>query len=52
MKPYERKLVHDAVAEVAGVETSSRGEEPNRYVVIRPQLNRPPLRSERVSRET
>ena len=37
MSPYERKLVHDAVGEVAGVETSSRGEEPNRYVVIRPR---------------
>jgi spoIIIJ-associated protein len=35
MNPYERKLVHDAVAEVDGVETVSRGEEPERYVVIR-----------------
>lgn len=35
MNPYERKLVHDAVAEVPGVETSSRGVEPNRFVVIR-----------------
>ena len=35
MNAYERKLVHDAAAEVAGVETSSRGEDPNRYVVIR-----------------
>ena len=34
MSPYERKLVHDAVGEVEGVETDSRGEEPNRYVVI------------------
>jgi spoIIIJ-associated protein len=34
MNPYERKLVHDAVAEVPGVESSSRGEEPNRFVVI------------------
>lgn len=36
MTPYERKLAHDAAGEVAGVTTSSRGEEPNRYVVIRP----------------
>jgi spoIIIJ-associated protein len=36
MTPYERKLVHDAAGEVAGVRTSSRGEEPNRYVVIFP----------------
>jgi spoIIIJ-associated protein len=35
MNPYERKLVHDAVAEIGGLETSSRGEEPNRRVVIR-----------------
>jgi len=35
MNAYERKLVHDAVAQVAGAETVSVGEEPNRYVVIR-----------------
>lgn len=35
MNPFERKLVHDALAELPGVETSSRGEEPNRFVVIR-----------------
>ena len=36
MNSYERKLVHDAVAEVGGVETESRGVDPERYVVIRP----------------
>jgi spoIIIJ-associated protein len=35
MNAYERKLVHDAVAGVDGVETVSRGEDPSRYVVIR-----------------
>jgi spoIIIJ-associated protein len=35
MSPYERKIVHQAVATVPGVETSSRGEEPERRVVIR-----------------
>lgn len=35
MPPYERKIVHDAVATVAGVESLSRGEEPDRRVVIR-----------------
>ncbi len=35
MNPFERKLVHDAVAMIDGVESSSRGEEPERYVVIR-----------------
>jgi spoIIIJ-associated protein len=34
MNPYERKLVHDAVAAVEGATSSSRGEEPERYVVI------------------
>ncbi|MEA2579186.1 MAG: spoIIIJ-associated protein [Actinomycetota bacterium] len=34
MNPFERKLVHDALADVEGVETGSRGEEPNRFVVI------------------
>lgn len=36
MTPFERKIVHDAVAEVEGVESSSRGEDPDRRVVIRP----------------
>lgn len=35
MTPYERKVVHDAVASVGGVESSSRGEDPDRRVVIR-----------------
>ena len=35
MNALERKLVHDAVADVGGVETLSRGEDPDRYVVIR-----------------
>jgi len=34
MTSYERKLVHDAVASIGGLETRSEGEEPNRYVVI------------------
>jgi spoIIIJ-associated protein len=36
MNSYERKLVHDAVADVDGVETESRGVDPERYVVIVP----------------
>jgi spoIIIJ-associated protein len=36
MTPFERKIVHDAVAEVDGVTTESEGEEPQRLVVIRP----------------
>lgn len=34
MTPYERKVVHDAVASIEGVESASRGEEPERRVVI------------------
>ncbi len=36
MSAADRKVVHDAVAELAGVLTSSEGEDPRRYVVIRP----------------
>jgi spoIIIJ-associated protein len=36
MTPFERKIVHDAVAGVSGVETESEGDEPERYIVIRP----------------
>jgi spoIIIJ-associated protein len=36
MNAYERKLVHDAASGVAGVETESRGMDPQRYVVIKP----------------
>jgi len=34
MEPYERKAVHDIVAETDGVWSDSDGEEPDRYVVI------------------
>jgi spoIIIJ-associated protein len=36
MTPFERKVVHDAVATVAGVASASEGEEPQRRIVIRP----------------
>jgi spoIIIJ-associated protein len=36
MTPFERKIVHDAVATVDGVETESEGEEPERRIVISP----------------
>jgi spoIIIJ-associated protein len=50
MTPYERKIVHDAVAELGGLETQSEGEEPRRRVVIR---RAGPARQTRpVSRET
>jgi spoIIIJ-associated protein len=36
MNPYERKLVHDVVAEFDGIESVSEGTDPDRFVVIRP----------------
>jgi len=36
MNPFERKIVHDAVGTVSGVESSSEGEEPRRRVVVSP----------------
>ena len=36
MNPFERKVVHDAVAE-AGLASESAGVEPHRYVVVLPQ---------------
>lgn len=38
MNPFERKVVHDAVAG-SGLETTSVGEEPKRFVQILPQAN-------------
>jgi spoIIIJ-associated protein len=35
MNAYERKIVHDAVGEVAGASSFSEGEEPNRKVIVR-----------------
>lgn len=36
MNPFERKVVHDAVALISGVSSSSEGEEPRRRVVVSP----------------
>lgn len=36
MPSPDRKIVHDTVTDIDGVETSSEGEEPRRYVVIHP----------------
>lgn len=36
MTPFERKVVHDAVA-AAGLRSGSEGEEPRRYVVVMPE---------------
>lgn len=36
MSAADRKIVHDTVNEMAGVETRSEGEDPRRYIVISP----------------
>ena len=36
MTPFERKIVHDAVAAVDGVHSESEGVEPERRVVVLP----------------
>jgi spoIIIJ-associated protein len=35
MNPFERKVVHDAVA-AAGLRSESEGEEPDRHVIVMP----------------
>jgi spoIIIJ-associated protein len=36
MTAFERKIVHDVIADLTGVQSDSIGEEPNRRVVVRP----------------
>jgi Predicted RNA-binding protein len=36
MDALERKIAHDTIAEIDGVQSSSRGEDPNRAVVVSP----------------
>lgn len=36
MNSYERRIVHNVLTNFRGVKTESEGEEPNRYVVIKP----------------
>lgn len=36
MTPFERKIVHDAIGEIAGVRSDSTGAEPQRRVVVLP----------------
>lgn len=37
MSPFERKIIHDAIAEIDGVVSDSTGVEPNRRVVVLPE---------------
>ena len=41
MNPYERRIIHSALAGREDVKTSSEGDEPNRYVVIVPANLKP-----------
>jgi spoIIIJ-associated protein len=41
MTAMERKVVHERLKTVEGIETSSEGTEPNRYVVVSPSLGEP-----------
>ena len=41
MNPYERRIVHSVVTEMEGVTSKSKGEDPNRRVVILPTNPRP-----------
>jgi spoIIIJ-associated protein len=36
MTAFERKIVHDVIADIPGAQSNSIGEEPNRRVVVRP----------------
>jgi spoIIIJ-associated protein len=38
MNPFERKVVHDAVAGIDGARSDSEGEEPERFVVVHPEV--------------
>jgi spoIIIJ-associated protein len=47
MNPYERRIIHAALANSTEVKTVSDGKEPNRYVVIVPNNLKPFERTER-----
>ena len=37
MNSYERRIIHNALTNYKGIYTESEGEEPNRYVVVKPK---------------
>ena len=41
MTPYERRIIHAALADSTEVNTASEGKEPNRYIVVTPNNLRP-----------
>ena len=42
MNPFERKVVHDAISELDGVQSESEGDEPQRRVVVHPSAEHDP----------
>ena len=50
MNPYERRIIHSALAENDEVTTKSEGSEPSRYVVIMPKNRKPYHKNERGDR--
>ncbi|MGN0817758.1 MAG: RNA-binding cell elongation regulator Jag/EloR [Candidatus Coproplasma sp.] len=52
MNPYERRIIHSALAKNTEVKTASDGREPNRYVVIIPNNAKPYERGERKPRSS
>ena len=53
MNPFERRIIHSALAENTEVKTASEGKEPNRYISIIPNNMKPgrPLREDRRGRD-
>jgi spoIIIJ-associated protein len=47
MNPYERRIIHSALADSTEVKTESSGKEPNRFVVIVPNNLKPYERQEK-----
>lgn len=46
MNSYERRIIHNALTNFKGVYTESEGEEPNRYVVVKPKEDKKEEQSE------
>ncbi len=40
MNSYERRIVHNALANIKGVTTISEGEEPNRHIIVKPNAEK------------
>jgi len=51
MNPYERRIIHSALADSEEVKTISCGNEPNRYVVVIPNNEKPYERRDRGYRD-